>query len=113
MFSDPIPRAYLAALESVAETQSTGELYYNLWPKKPAPSADKARSPQSALFPHFYKTLVQQGFRVFLHHHGPVPFSDSFFFDPEFKDTEVGRVAFRVLEMFWDCLLYTSDAADD
>ena len=102
LFSDPIPRAYLAALESVAETQATVERYYKLWPKQPAASAGKAQSPQSALFPHFYKTLVQEPYRVFLHRHGSaVPFSDSFFFDPEFKDTETGRVAFKVLEMFW------------
>ena len=106
LFSDPIPRAYLAALESVAETQTAGELYtssyYNLWPTRSDQSADKVKGPQRALFPHFYKALVQEHFSVFLHQQGGVPFSGSFFLDPEFKDTATGRVAFKVLEMFWD-----------
>ena len=102
LFSDPIPRAYLAALESVTETQATSERYYKLWPKQPAASAGKAESPQSALSPHFYKRLIQEPYRVFHHRRGSaVPFSDSFFFDPEFKDTETGTLAFKVLETFW------------
>ncbi|XP_070206314.1 sacsin-like [Littorina saxatilis] len=102
LFSDPIPRAYLAALESVAPTQTSAEPYYSLWPQHTAQPLREGQSPQGELYPHFYQLLVQEHFKVFLHPSGCTGFSDSFFFDPELSDTDIGRVAFRVLETFWE-----------
>ena len=104
LFSDPIPSAYLAALESVAQTQEWAErwLYYSLWPQQSAPSQSSSTSPQAALFPSFYQRLVQGHVSVFLHQQGPMPFTSCFFLDPEFKDTPTGQVAFRLLNKFWD-----------
>ncbi|XP_070206296.1 sacsin-like [Littorina saxatilis] len=102
LFSDPIPRAYLAALESVAPTQTSAEPYYSLWPQHTAQPLREGQSPQCELYSHFYQLLVQENFAVFLHPSGCTGFSDSFFFDPELSDTDIGRVAFRVLETFWE-----------
>ena len=104
LFSDPIPSAYLAALESVAQTQEWAErwLYYSLWPQQSTPSQSSSTSPQAALFPNFYQRLVQGHVSVFLHQQGPRPFASCFFLDPEFKDTPTGQVAFRLLNKFWD-----------
>ena len=103
LFSDPIPTAYLVALESVAKTQSWEErqLYYSLWPQRSASSRSSGTSPQAALFPSFYQRLVQGPFSVFLHQQGPKPFTSCYFLHPEFKDTQSGQVAFRVLSKFW------------
>ncbi|XP_070206302.1 sacsin-like [Littorina saxatilis] len=102
LFSDPIPRAYLAALESVAPTQILAEPYYSLWPQHTAHPLREGQSPQGELYSHFYQLLVQENVAVFLHPSGCTGFSDSFFFDPELSDTDIGRVAFRVLETFWE-----------
>ena len=103
LFSDPIPIAYLAALENVAQTQRWAErqLYYSLWPQQAASSRSSGTSPQAALFPSFYQRLVQGPFSVFLHQQGPKPFTSCYFLHPEFKDTQTGQVAFRVLSKFW------------
>ncbi|KAL8584755.1 hypothetical protein ACOMHN_035674 [Nucella lapillus] len=108
LFSDPIPRAYLACLQTVAprEAEGPGRAYYNLWPRV-APRS--SRTPQSALPPAFYRLLHEEEFRVLLHPDGPVPFSRAFFLEPDFRhEVKTGAAAFRVLETFWTSTVWSS-----
>nr|KAG5700585.1 hypothetical protein BaRGS_015381 [Batillaria attramentaria] len=49
----------------------------------------------------FYAMLVAEDYKVFPHEDGWASFSSAWFFDPEFNETDVGRVAFGVLQKFW------------
>jgi sacsin len=114
LFRDPIPRAYLAVLESVAESDPSLDLYFSLWPKLlSTQSASQKETPQSQLLPSFYKLLVEDQCRVFPSSQGSVPIAEARFLDPEFMSKKAGRVAFRVLQTYWNASEWREDVLID
>ncbi|KAK7495950.1 hypothetical protein BaRGS_00012651 [Batillaria attramentaria] len=95
LFGDAVCRAYLLLLENLTlDVRPPYDCYFGLLPDSGEASLDQ----------NFYKRLVQDGNRVF-----PVPgqenwvaFSDAWFLDPDFRDSECGQLAWDAVKLFWD-----------
>nr|KAG5700581.1 hypothetical protein BaRGS_015377 [Batillaria attramentaria] len=100
LFSDAIPRAYLASLHKLESANPNRPDYYSLWPHRLSMMTEEQNFYRQFTH-HFYALLVTEDYEIFPHEDGWVAFSAAWFFDPEFKETDVGKVAFRVLQEFW------------
>ncbi|KAK7488212.1 hypothetical protein BaRGS_00020519, partial [Batillaria attramentaria] len=100
LFKDAIPRAYLTSLEQQGKTHNDSDIYYSIWPKHSSQMTQEQNF-YTHLIRQFYTVLVTEDYKVFPHEDGWVAFSSAWFFDPKFKETDVGRVAFGVLQKFW------------